>query len=308
MLYQLSYTGVRHMRLALLGLLFFVAAAAADHPKYVVPDVPDLTIRTRTVFGPSGVPVETATFFFKGPRSRQERSSPSTHAAGRMTFTWITQCDARRTLLLNPDASTYGYMPIQQPGARVSAPGPGQGSNVEEGSGRDVAVTVDAVDTGERRQMGRMTARHVITTTTIGPGGESVQPGTRVQDGWYVDLPPPDCLEWGEGEWTIVAIATKAGTRRDRIHVTHLGTARRGFPLIETSRGANGPGATTVTTELLDISERPLDPALFEVPAGYRRALPRWSGDFDITRADTLANRFWLLWESASDLVHRFWR
>jgi hypothetical protein len=294
------------MRFAPLGLLFvFLAAATPGHPKYVVPDVPDLTIRTRTVFVRSGVPVETATFFFKGPRSRQERSSASTHAGG-MTFTWISQCDARRTLLLNPDAKTYGYMPIQQPGAGVSAPG--SGPNVEEGGGPEVPVTIDAVDTGERRQMGRMTARHVITTTTIGPGGESVQPGTRVQDGWYVDLPSPDCLEWGEGEVTMLAIGTKAGTRWDRIRVTRLGTARRGFRLIETSREANGPRTTTVTTELLGISERPLDTVLFDVPPGYRRALPLWSGDFDITRPDTLANRVWLLWESASDLVRRFWR
>ena len=58
----------------------------------------------------------------------------------------------------------------------------------------------------------------------------------------------------------------------------------------------------------LDKTITTLDAALFDVPAGYRPALPRWSGDFDITRPDTLANRFCLLWESASDLVHRFWR
>jgi len=297
---------VRHMRLAPLGLLFVLVAATADHPKYVVPDVPDLTIRTRTVYGTSGEPLETVTFF-KGPRSRQEQSSPSMRTVGGMTLTWISQCDARRALLLNPDARTYGYIPIRQPEAPVSATGPAQRSHVEEESGPDVAVTVDAVDTGERRQMGRLTARHVITTTTIGPGGQSVQPGTRVQDGWYVDLASLGCLDWDEGQGTTLTVVM-AGTPRDRIHVTRLGTARRGFPLVETSREAGGPHATTVTTELLEISDRPLDPALFDVPAGYRPALPRWSGDFDITRPDTLANRFCLLWESASDLVHRFWR
>jgi hypothetical protein len=295
------------MRSAPLGLLFLFAAATPDHPKYVVPDVPDLTIRTRTVFGPSGAPVETATFFFKGPRSRQDRSFSSARTAHHSTFSWISQCDAQRTLLLNPDARTYGYTPIRQPPALPSIPAPERRSDVEERGGPDVAVTIDAVDTGERRQIGRMTARHVVTTTRIGPGGESVQPGTRVQDGWYVDLPPLDCLEWGEGQ-TMLAVGTKAGTRLDRMHVTRLGTARRGFPLIETSREASASGATTVTTELLDISEGPLDPGLFDIPPGYRRALPRWSGDFDITRPDTLANRAWLLWESASDLVHRFWR
>src|SRR5258706_4780369 len=121
------------MRFAPLGLLFVLAAAAAGQPKYVVPDVPDLTIRTRTIFGLSGAPMETATFFFKGPRSRQERSSGSPDTTGGMTL--ISQCDARRSLLLNPDARTYRYIPIRQLGASVSAQGPGPRSNVEEGGG-----------------------------------------------------------------------------------------------------------------------------------------------------------------------------
>jgi len=292
------------MRVAPLGLLFLFAAATPEQPRYVVPDVPDLTIRTRTVFGPSAAFVETKTLLFKGPRSRQERTTPSMPL--RSTFAWISQCDERRMLLLAPGARTYGYIPIELPPAHDRAPE--RSDAEEERGGPDVAITIDAVDTGERRQMGRLTARHIITTTRTGSGDESVQAGTRVQDGWYVDLPSLNCLEWGEGQATTLAIVTKAGTRPDRIHVTHLGTARRGFPLIETSREGSGSHAATVKTELLDISDRPLDSALFDVPAGYRRALPRWSGDFDYTRPDTLANRFWLLWESASDLVHRFWR
>ena len=46
-------------------------------------------------------------------------------------------------------------------------------------------VTVDAVDTGERRTFGPFTARHVVTTTTTERAGESGPVSTRVRDGWY---------------------------------------------------------------------------------------------------------------------------
>ena len=51
-----------------------------------------------------------------------------------------------------------------------------------------------------------------------------------------------------------------------------------------------------------------LDPALFDVPFGYRPALPRWYGDVDMTRPDTFVNRVHFFWESATDWLHRIWR
>jgi len=45
-----------------------------------------------------------------------------------------------------------------------------------------VKVTVESVDTGDRRQIGRYTARHVMTTTTTEPSpGASTRASEAVQ-------------------------------------------------------------------------------------------------------------------------------
>ena len=44
----------------------------------------------------------------------------------------------------------------------------------------------------------------------------------------------------------------------------------------------------------------PLDETLFTVPPGYRPALPRLHGGFDITKPDTLVNRLVSYWEEAT--------
>lgn len=296
------------MRLAPLGLLVLLALSADDYPKYLVPNQPDLTIRTRRTFGGAGGASELHTLWFKGARSRQERSyhSPYTPEQG-SGGAWISQCDAHRMLLLNPDAKTYGYIPIRRPVGLPSKAVLADRPIRKDASGPEVPMTIDAVDTGERRRMAGLTARHVVTTTTTGPGGDYSDVDTRVQDGWYVDLPPMDCQDWGAANATLIATVSAAGANRPRFRVTQLGTARRGFPLIETDRSVNDQRTFTGSTELIEISDRTLDPALFDVPADYRPALPTGDGNFDMTRPDTVTNRVRFFWESATVWFHRIW-
>ena len=296
------------MRLAPLGLLALLAWPADDYPKYVVPNQPDLAIRLRKSYGSPDSMVETRTLLFKGARSRSEHLVESRHPTYEGSSVWITQCDAQRMLLLNPGASLYGYIPIPGETHYSASVIRRTAHAVEPSSGPEIPVVVDAVDTGERRQMASLVLRHVVTTTKTGPGGRYAEVETRVQDGWYADLPPLDCRDWGESNATLIATASVAGAPMPRFHVTHLGTARRGFPLIETDRTVGKGRTVTYTTELVEISDRPLDPSLFDVPAGYQPALRRWSGDVDITRPDTLVNRVHLVWESATDWLHRIWR
>jgi hypothetical protein len=296
------------MRLALLGLLALLAQSADDYPKYVIPNQPDLTIRTRRNLGHQDQAVETQTFLFKGARSRQERAIRSRHYSDETPAVWITQCDEHRTLLLNQGARLYAYIPVARDLEYYKTATRGKPVAMEEPGGPEVPITIDAVDTGERRQMASLTARHVVTTTKTGPGGDYSDVETRVQDGWYVDLPPGDCVDWGGPNVTMTAMLTLAGgARQPRFHITHLRTARRGFPLIETDRSVTAGRTVTSTTEVVEVSDRPIDPALFDVPAGYRAALPLGSGNFDISRPDTLVNRLHLFWESASYWIHRIW-
>ncbi len=168
------------MNASTLGLVGLLAAQSAALPKLVVPDPPDLTIKTRRTIDHPNSSISTEIVYRKGARERGEtiidwppQISAVNGAKRTHLGTTITQCDERRTLLLNDEAKTYAYSPIEDPAeyrkrARLAA---GR-SPQPEPTGGDVTITIDAVDTGERRTMGRYVARRVVTTTKTerGPG------------------------------------------------------------------------------------------------------------------------------------------
>jgi len=291
-----------------LVLALFVLAAQSPESSELVPSVPDLTIKTRETIDRPDSSVRTEIIYLRGARQRRETivdwpaqvASTTGHARTHVTTT-ITQCDQRRTVFLDIEARTYGYMPIREPAynfaalqqrARVRPPEP------QPITGGDVTITIDAVDTGEHRQFGRYTAHRVITTMKTDPGpGASIRPNVDERDGWYIDLPSPNCLEdTGRIGAMLVGYVQPAGTR-DRVQIKHLGTARTGHPIAETNRFTESGTTHTTTLTLIECSDRPLDAALFEVPARYRPALPRPSGGFDMTKPDTLVNRVESYWQ-----------
>ena len=89
----------------------------------------------------------------------------------------------------------------------------------------------------------------------------------------------------------------RAGAPDDRLHITRRGTARRGYPIEEVTRRQDERGATTSRVELIDVSDAPLDDALFTVPAEYRPALPFLFGGYDLTKPDTVINRLHSYWD-----------
>ena len=62
-----------------------------------------------------------------------------------------------------------------------------------------------------------------------------------------------------------------------------------------------------VSTTLEEISDVPLDPALFEIPDGYRPALPVGNGGFDLERPDTLVNRVRVAYENTASWLQYTW-
>jgi hypothetical protein len=284
------------MKTAAASILFALLAARSPDPfKAFVPNVPDLTIRTRVTTDPAVVGFALArTQYFKGARQRQEDVIDGRPAH----FVAITQCDERRTLSLNDEAQTYAYRPlvdISDEFKRARQASSTTGSNQTSTDGEHTTTT-NSMDTGERRQVGPYTARHVLTTRRMEFGAsDTIQVEER--DGWYIDL-PVDCHDWAAelDLWDTTPMVP--GTRMIR-----LGNGRRGYPIIETIRSSNGmfmDGAgVTVTTklELVEVSEQVLDPALFTLPPGYRPALPRSRGGPDMTKPDTLTNRAVLYWQ-----------
>lgn len=198
----------------------------------------------------------------------------------------IIRCDSGRMFNLNLDAAEYDqapYPPNQQAMKDLMARAAKmpQVSNPEPPT---VRIETTTVDTGERNNIFGQKARRIVTTRkTIPLGGTRTLPQETITDGWYIDfdqwLP---CEHWwpaGTKAHLIAGAWSGAGQPAERYEFVDIGDAQTGYPLLETS-------TTTATITLADrtvkktesksgmqvtlFQEGPLDPALFEIPAGFK--------------------------------------
>lgn len=282
----------------LLSLL--ILTAPLQLPKLVVPNFPDLTIKTRRTSGNRSSNEET--LYLKAARQRSENVMQN--AGSSVDSITITQCDAKLRYDLNAKEKTYASFPIEDWETRMKRARPTPQADM---TGADVAVTIDTVDTGERRKMGSYELQHVKTTTKVEPApGAVMQPSLTEVDGWYIDLPGLSCRESRSG--VTVGFFAAAPGKRDRLQVKRLGTASRGYAIEETTIRTEAGRTTTSRVELLDFSEAALAASLFEVPAGYSPALRTARGGFDMTKADTLGNRMQSYWAELTASVQRWFR
>jgi hypothetical protein len=224
----------------------------------------DLKVKQKTTVG--GQSYE-STVLIKGARQRNE----STGGAGQSS---ITQCDLRRTLMLNDQTRRY-YVYRDEDAANDNTGAsstPTAAANTPARRGGTVTYTTNITDTGERRQMFGLTARHLKTKFTIQPSPDACDqtPFRLETDGWYTDF------EYGLNcptEMTARAPRTPAqgGGCQDRIVNKQTGTGRLGYPLQVTTTyyGPDGQVTSTSTTEVVELSRAPLEAARFDVPAGY---------------------------------------
>jgi hypothetical protein len=283
--------------LPLLSVLLLTAPLPL--PKLLVPNFPDLTIKTRRTDGERSSTVES--LYLKGSRQRSEYIMQN--AGSSMSGITITRCDEKLRFNLNNRQKTYASVPIEDWATRIKRARP---TPQEEMTGGDVAVTIDSVDTGERRKLGTHELRHVKTTTKVEPGpGAVMQPSITEVDGWYIDLPGLGCHESRGVGFSYFA---SGSGKRDRVQIKRLGTASRGYAVEETSRRTEAGRTTISKVELVEFSEGPLNASLFELPAGYSPALRTAHGGFDMTRPDTLGNRLPSYWAELTTSVHRWFR
>ena len=288
--------------------------AGGGYPRFVVPNVPDLTIKTRETIDRPRSTVQTNTLYFKGAWQRRElelQFSSTLPPQKMVRHATVTRCDERRTLDLNHEARLYGWSPLSAVGRDVSwarswwrvRPQPPTG-------GPEVKITISTVDTGERRHIGSYSARHVVTTITTDPGpGANTRPSESIEDGWHIDLPPAGCWDAGDSRSFLIGSVVRPGVAPDRINVEFRGAGRRGFAIENTMRSrAEHEPPITATVKLIEWSETVLDQSLFDVPAGYRSALPRLTGHFDMTKPDTVANRLAGYWEDVTALSRDLFR
>ena len=212
-----------------------------------------------------------STTMIKGQRERSETSVST--GAYTMNTVNITQCDMKRTIQVNDRARKYLITPMDDgsssSGTSTAAPRPAAPAT----RGGVVTMTVNTVDTGERKEMMGFTARRFKRTTMMESSPDScAETKMKIEtDGWYINL------EYGlscpSNRASSTAMTTSSGCR-DRYVYKTTGPSHIGFPLQETTTmyGADGSVTMTMTKEVVDISREPLDNALFDIPAGYSEA------------------------------------
>jgi hypothetical protein len=258
-------------------------AASVGLPKFIVPNLPDLTVKTRRTSGDWLSQV--SALYVKGARQRIETVDEQPARANAMNWAVIRQCDEKRVFNLNERDKLYTSSEIEDWSERLKKARP---VSLPQMSGAEVTVTIDSIDTGERRQLEHYTARHVTVRTRFEPGpGASTPASVEETDGWYIDLPGLGCQDRASSGFAFLS----ASPRQDRFQFKWLGKAPRGYPIEETSLRTEAGKKTISKVELLEISEAPLNPSIFELPAGYRRALQTWNGGADLTKPDTVSNR-----------------
>lgn len=245
----------------IIATLCLVALATDVTPTLIVPDFPDLTIKTRVkpIPGPWG---ERTTWYFKGARLREERQwDPRPNQPPPKLLVNITQCDRKTSYFIDEKELEYEKWSLSEMAAKSR-----DFLNGEPGDG-EVTVSYDSVDTGERRKIGSYEARHLKTTVTFDPSEETgIRPGKIELDGWYIDLPGRDMCEDTAGMpgWQM---ETDPNHKKPRIIERWRGT-RRGFVIEETSKATPGVRSEG-RVEFLGIDEEPIDRSLFEVPKDY---------------------------------------
>ncbi|HEX8069565.1 MAG TPA: hypothetical protein VF546_06420 [Pyrinomonadaceae bacterium] len=243
----------RHFSVAALGLLLLSVAPAARA---------DLKVKQKSTFG--GQSFE-STVLIKGARQRSESQA----GAGQVS---IMQCDLRRTLMLNEQTRRYFvYRDADAaPGATDATAAAHTAAPARRGG--TVTYTTNITDTGERRQMFGLTARHLKTKLTVEPSADACdQNPLRLEtDGWYTDAEfGLNCPSELSAQMPRPPVA--AGGCQDRVVTKQTGTGRLGYPLQVTTTiyGPDGSVTSTSSTEVVELSRAPLAAALFDVPAGY---------------------------------------
>lgn len=287
-----------------LGLAGAVASAmfaqTGPTPGDVVPSYSDFRITTRMSHGDGPTHTTTTTLYLRGARERRESAVEQNGELTTPLLASILQCDQRRAIHLNLNVQLLSEERfVEWSNSLVGA------TTLPEAQGPVVTTIEDAVDTGERRRLGRHVARRVKTTTVVSPAPGANTPASRREtEGWYIDLPGLGCVA-SEMKSSLRLSAENPNGPRDRHRFQTKGTARRGYAIEETIRHTDARMTYTTTVTLVDWSDAPLDPLLFELPAHFRPALPMPGGGVDLTKPDSVANRLQTYWDVITAVVSR---
>jgi hypothetical protein len=210
-----------------------------------------------------GTSVSSSETWVKGARERTVTSSPTGNLVS------VRQCDMKRTLTISDQTRTYLAVTDPEDDSAAKAATLFTGApTAPANSGGTITQSVTSTDTGERKQISGYSARHLKTTVLVEPSANACSQLSQKYeiDGWYADL----AKEQASCRQSLPAIP-QSDKCSDRLVVRHKGTAKPGYPLLESINFSNDDGTVTkIDVVTSEITKQMLGAELFDVPAGYR--------------------------------------
>jgi hypothetical protein len=252
------------------------------------PGINGIKIVTRQMMG--GL-TDIRTEYVAGDRFRNEWQTQMGDRPGTAMASIVLRGERDKVFVL--DLQTHEYLTFE-----TDSRGMVPGSRVRPAaqSGGTLQIDIDYVDTGERKEFFGHTARHIITKEkrVASPGACSRDSSSEI-DGWYIDASVMPA--WRQAKknafGVVVASVVSFGTdgrcadKMDKIEV-HRNGIEPGFPVklittlkSEAPRRDGSPRALESNwgSEVVELKEGALDPALFEIPGDYRKvdSLRNWA-------------------------------
>ena len=273
------------MTFALITFLFLAQTAPAS------PAAPGIKMTIR-FSAPGGLASE-RTEYIQADRSRTEYRSTTgrqTRPGGAMQIDYgprmasMQRCDLGQAFDLNLDDRQYTvapYPPLPLTREQTKA----RGLTTEPRYLSDKPTLKDEItvlDTKERKNFFGHRARHVITTRRLIPlQGSPSQPSESVTDGWYIDLNTQlSCDRRLPSSGHAYALIVPGNQPMERRTIVAKGKMQTGFPVevkITTRSTMVLPDRTKkeltsiYEIQVTELEEKPLDPALFDVPPGFTK-------------------------------------
>ena len=195
----------------------------------------------------------------------------------------IVRCDLGQSFELNLDTQEYTAAPYPpKPLTPDELKARGLDTRIQQPATPTIRVEIKTTDTGERKEIFGRTARHVVTTTTQTPlAGSHSSPQESVADGWYIDFDQQlscDPKRTGSGRGAIFGYVSVGSGKvpMEKPEFVTIGNREMGFALdlTQTSKSPSNLPDGTVTrfeTHVTQFEEGPLDPAVFEIPPGFKQ-------------------------------------
>jgi hypothetical protein len=152
-----------------------------------------------------------------------------------------------------------------------------------EPSGSTVQLFSDSVDTGETKEIFGHLARHIITKVRqVASPGSCSSSSESETDGWYIGYDAfPEWRRPGKGVFFIGSLVSsgKCANTFDKFELHRSGPAP-GYPFATTTTsrsehrlpdGGMEEFTSSSKMEVVEFTQAPLDPALFQVPPGFRK-------------------------------------